>query len=184
MTWPGVDNSLSCTVWDVNEVFRVQLFEKEDQFPKVELLVTSHAQILKDADGSEKRFTLTTPEGEKLVNHHGLPTILRIGTRLEKVDHQANLTVLVEEGKNIKKLGETGPINAYCVSFSSAQDSHIPRNLCPGLTHKTRNQNTHAHIRGRNLEKRTKSSRQKRPVSVPKCRQAWHKAPRLNTRRF
>jgi len=131
MTWPGVDNSLSCTVWDVNEVFRVQLFEKEDQFPKVELLgefVTSHAQILKDADGSEKRFTLTTPEGEKLVNHHGLPTIIRIGTRLEKVDHQANLTVLVEEGKNIKKLGETGPINAYCVSFfcfASAQDSHI-----------------------------------------------------------
>jgi len=121
MTWPGQDHSLSCSLWDVNEVFRVQLFEKEDEMPKVAMLgeyVTTHREFLTQAqnlDGSEKRVQLKTPEGEALTNTNGIPTVVRIGVQFERIEHQANLTVLIEEGKNIKKLGETGPINAFCV---------------------------------------------------------------------
>lgn len=45
-----------------------------------------------EADFVHGRFTLTTPEGEKLVNQNGVPTIIRINVKFEKMDHQANLT--------------------------------------------------------------------------------------------
>ncbi len=70
-------------------------------------------------DGSEKRFELTTPEGDKLLNTSGMTTIVRVAIQFETIEHQANLAVLVEEGKNIKKLGETGPINAFCTIRSN-----------------------------------------------------------------
>lgn len=88
---------LSCSVWDVNEVFRVQLLEKEDKggHAKIKLLgeyTVSHLEMMREnADGSERRMALFTPEGERLTNASGMPTTVRVAVSI-------SLCVLVNAG--------------------------------------------------------------------------------------
>ena len=93
---------------------------------------STHRELMSDhhLDGSEKRFELTTPEGDKLTSTSGQTSTVRVAIQFETIEHQANLAVLVEEGKNIKKLGETGPINAFCTIKSNGHAPvHVPIDL-------------------------------------------------------
>jgi hypothetical protein len=115
--------------------------------------VSTHAELLKEhhLDGSEKRFELTTPEGDKLTNTSGMTTAVRVAIQFETIEHQANLAVLVEEGKNIKRLGETGSINAFC-TIRSNRCGTIPHVCAHACTHIPC---THTYTDGKLLQTRT-----------------------------
>mmetsp|Transcript_42446 Transcript_42446/g.99660 ORF Transcript_42446/g.99660 Transcript_42446/m.99660 type:complete len:783 (+) Transcript_42446:155-2503(+) len=100
---------LSCSIWDTNEVVRVQLFEFR---PKVSLKLlgefkTTHGRLIVggQAEGIQKKFHFMTPEEEHLSDGgESSMTTIRMKILFERMEHNANLKVTVEEGKNMKML--------------------------------------------------------------------------------
>ena len=108
------DKMISCSVWDMNEVVRLQLFEMRENEP-VRLMgeFSSTHKDLQDkfADGIQQRFNLFGPDGDKLTDGGEHMTFLRMKIRFEPMDHNANLNISVEEGKNMKHPEIKGPIS-------------------------------------------------------------------------
>jgi len=122
LDWSGdTDKMVSCSVWDMTEVMRVQVFEtRVTDGEGVRLLgemQTTHQELISSgsAEGIQKRFHLTTPDEEKLTNGREALTVLRLKTMFEKMDHNANLQIVIEEGKNMKNRVDPGPINSLCL---------------------------------------------------------------------
>uniref|UniRef100_A0A7S1GUW7 Calmodulin n=2 Tax=Hemiselmis andersenii TaxID=464988 RepID=A0A7S1GUW7_HEMAN len=113
------DISISCAVWDDHETIRVQLFERPQSSHRVKLLGETkckHREVIKmEAPEQDSAvFSLVTGEGEALSNEDWRHTSVRLKFRFEPTEHHANLTVHVEDAKNLKRLDGKGAMNTYC----------------------------------------------------------------------
>mmetsp|Transcript_66962 Transcript_66962/g.108585 ORF Transcript_66962/g.108585 Transcript_66962/m.108585 type:complete len:735 (+) Transcript_66962:441-2645(+) len=108
------DKMMSCSVWDMNEVVRLQLFEaREGEHVKLmgEFKSTHKELLAHHSDGIQQRFNLFSPDEDKLNDGGEHATNLRMKIRFEAFDHNANLNISVEEGKNMKHPEIKGPIS-------------------------------------------------------------------------
>jgi len=110
-------HQLSCSVWDMNEMVRVQLFEyrRSEGVKLIGEYSTTHGDLIatNSANGISKRYKLKKPGGNQLTNGNHV-TVVKMNVRFEEMVHNANLHVTVEEGKNIKNPDDKGPINTVC----------------------------------------------------------------------
>jgi Ca2+-binding EF-hand superfamily protein len=145
------DKMISCSVWDYNEIVRLQLFENRlsEGVRLVGEFKSTHKHLKEHfADGIQQvfsfsplvlvlllfvlslcpdgtfeltslpieylyaqRFHLLTPDEDKLNDGAEQTTVLRMKIRFEPMEHNANLNITVEEGKNMKHPEIKGPIS-------------------------------------------------------------------------
>jgi hypothetical protein len=140
------DKIISCSIWNMNEVVRLQLFEVRDLEPvrMIGEFKSTHKELLRTyADGIQQRFHILSPDDTRLTDGGEQTTVLKMKIRFESVDHNANLTVSVEEGKNMKHPDIKGAINTRVTIRT--QRGQVAISLFTYI-HTSTHTHTHTHI--------------------------------------
>jgi WD40 repeat protein len=117
-THESATHDMSIAVWDQYEVIRIQLFEKDEDGHRASLLGEhrlAHRDIIlmEPEERLNYSFGLVNGENDMVEDENKVATHVRMRFRFEHTEHQANLTVDVEDAKNVK-LDQPGPVNSLC----------------------------------------------------------------------